>query len=93
LKGASKLKIPGGKLISIKLEYSSTIDDIQILGDFFLHPEESLQKIEKGLVGMPVRSGKVAMEQRIKAIAEENGIEMMGITPQAICKAIEMAVQ
>ena len=47
---ASKL----GKLVRIELSFDSefhTIDSIKITGDFFLHPEETLERLEEGLAG------------------------------------------
>jgi len=45
-------KIPGGKLVKVKLNTTSgKITQVRILGDFFLHPEETIQTIEDSLIG------------------------------------------
>jgi len=45
-------KVPNGKLLKIKIEIvNRQIKDIQILGDFFLYPEEKLAIIERALIG------------------------------------------
>ncbi len=47
------------KLIKVKAEYSDKIERIKITGDFFIHPEEGLEEIEKKLVGCPVEKGEI----------------------------------
>ena len=45
-------KVPGGKLVKVKLDVSSgKINQVRILGDFFLHPEETILTIEDSLIG------------------------------------------
>ncbi len=45
-------KVPNGKLVKIKITIEkSKIKNLQIVGDFFLYPEEALPKIEKALIG------------------------------------------
>lgn len=45
-------KIPGGKLVKVKLSIASgKIDQVRIMGDFFLHPEETIHVIEDSLIG------------------------------------------
>ena len=47
------VKVPGGKLLKLKIEIDGTkIKSIQILGDFFVYPEESLFELEKALLGV-----------------------------------------
>ncbi len=65
LHGAAKLKVPGGKMISVKLTYGKSIEGIQILGDFFINPEESLAEIEKALSGASITDSKEDIAARI----------------------------
>ena len=51
----SVYKVPGGKLLKISLEpEDNRIKSIRIMGDFFLHPEESITELEDGLKGADV---------------------------------------
>jgi lipoate-protein ligase A len=44
-------KVPGGKLIRVKVEISSgRISFIQITGDFFMEPETDLEELELKLI-------------------------------------------
>lgn len=45
-------KVPNGKLLKIFLEDSDgKISSIKITGDFFLYPEENVEKLEAALAG------------------------------------------
>jgi lipoate-protein ligase A len=84
----SSFKVPDGKLIKVKLWVSSgKISDIKILGDFFLHPEETLQKLEDSLVGLIAE--ETSIERTIaKALTSAT---LIGATAADIAKAIMMA--
>ena len=48
----AELKVPGGKLIRIECEVKhEKIVFAKITGDFFMHPEESINVLEKNLIG------------------------------------------
>ena len=90
--GIYKLKVHGGKLVIVKIGYSDRIERIQILGDFFIHPEESLGLIEASLIGLPARSTREKLSGAVREVAEMEGIEMIGITPDAIAEAALLAM-
>jgi lipoate-protein ligase A len=93
LKGLAKQKVPGGKLLTVKLDYSDVIERIEVLGDFFLHPEDSLKEIEKSLIGVNVDESEQVLAEKVKRVVEMNNIELIGITPEAIAQTIKMAVK
>ena len=41
--GEATEKVPGGKLLRIKVDYEDKINTVVITGDFFAHPEECIQ--------------------------------------------------
>ncbi|MBN2517956.1 MAG: biotin--protein ligase [Candidatus Altiarchaeota archaeon] len=46
-------KVPQGKLIRLRAQMEGNrIKEIEITGDFFLHPEERIFELEKALVGL-----------------------------------------
>lgn len=86
----SSYKIPGGKLVKIKLETSSgKITEVKILGDFFLHPEETLQKIEDSLIGST--ANETSIEDIIAQTLAESDATLIGATAADIAKTIIMA--
>jgi lipoate-protein ligase A len=88
----SSYKIPGGKLVKVKLKtVSGRISELRILGDFFLHPEETLQKIEESLIGCPING--ITIEKMIDQVLEESEATLIGATAADIAKTITMALE
>jgi lipoate-protein ligase A len=52
-------KIAGGKLVCIEVwADSSAVARVRITGDFFLHPEDAIDRLERALVGAPLAVGE-----------------------------------
>ena len=82
-------KIPGGKLLYIDVDLSEgKISKIRITGDFFLHPEDTIAKIEKGLEG--VEPNHVA--SKVSEILAENGAQFIGVSQGDIERLVKKAV-
>ncbi len=86
-------KVPGGKLIKIRLNYGSTIENINILGDFFIHPESSIQKLEARLTGLQIDKTEDEFAAIIEEVRRSEGVEMIGVDPKSIAHAIKMAIK
>jgi hypothetical protein len=77
-------KEEGKKLIRLYLELKeNSINNISIRGDFFMHPEESIEELEKRLKGSDFN-----LEQ-IKGIVEPffSNIESFGIDADSLLNA------
>ena len=86
----AKYKVPGGKLVKVKLDVSSgKIKQVRILGDFFLHPEETILTIEESLMGHNI--DEKVIEERIEQILDESNATLIGATPSDFSKTIIMA--
>ncbi|MDE1852043.1 MAG: biotin--protein ligase [Candidatus Micrarchaeota archaeon] len=92
MEGFAEYKVPEGKLVSAKVAYSEKIYSVQILGDFFIHPEESLSEIEQALIGLSPGEEEDTIAEKIRAVIASKGIEMIGVTPEAIAKVVRMAI-
>lgn len=80
-------KVPGGKLIKIKVESKDdSIWEITILGDFFLHPEYVLDEIEESLMGVQLSEDVIA--EKIKSVLEKNHATLIGAKAGDFAKAI-----
>ena len=87
----STYKIPGGKLIKIHLEMNGDkIKKIRIFGDFFLHPEEIIERIEHSLIGAPIE--KDSLSELIEQVLEQLNGTLLGASPQDIAHAIRLAL-
>lgn len=93
MRSFAEQKVKGGKLVGIRIDYDDRIRDIRILGDFFIHPEESLYKIEKALVGLSVTAGKDGIISVINRVVAAEHAELIGITPEAIADTLGIAVK
>ncbi|MFX1560587.1 MAG: lipoate protein ligase C-terminal domain-containing protein [Promethearchaeota archaeon] len=84
----SSFKVPEGKLIKVKLWVSSgEISEIKILGDFFLHPEETLLQLEDSLIGLT--ADITTIEKTIVNALKDS--TLIGATAADIAKTIMMA--
>ena len=90
--GRAEKKVPGGKLIKIRVTWEDIITHLNILGDFFLHPEEAIELIESSVVGMPVSSTVQTITEKIETVVKEQHIQMLGIIPQDIAETIVEAI-
>ncbi len=87
---SSIYKIPGGKLVKVKLWVEAEkIERITILGDFFLHPEETIQAIENALVGTELNV--TPLESIISKVMSESNASLIGATPKDLVTAIMIA--
>jgi lipoate-protein ligase A len=76
-----------GKLLRIDLEYdANTIQSIRITGDFFLYPEEGIERLQTQLVGAPLEKEKLA--QRIGEIFVQEKMEAFGFNAEQLAEAI-----
>lgn len=57
---SANLKVQGGKLLKCKLELENDIiRKIKITGDFFMHPEEKIEDLEKVLIGIKFDNNEI----------------------------------
>lgn len=84
----SSFKVPDGKLIKVKLwVLSGKISEIKILGDFFLHPEETLQELEDSLIGSTAE--ETSIERKISQVL--TNATLIGATAADIARTIMIA--
>ena len=83
-------KVPGGKLLKVKLSVSSNqITQLTILGDFFLHPEDTIEKIEEALIGCTLDENM--LKKKIDTVLKENESILVGASSSDIVKVILIA--
>ncbi len=84
-KGHNVLK--SQKLIRVSLEYdelNNTIHSITISGDFFLYPEEHIDKLETSLIGTKLE--KNSIKQKIQQCLQNS--EIFGFDSESMTEAI-----
>lgn len=84
-------KVPGGKLVAAEVEVDGgIISRVAISGDFFLEPDDVLERIDAALVGRPEGSTVAEMAQVIESVT--TGAHMIGFTPEAVAIAVRRAI-
>ena len=88
--GKAQYKVEGGKLIKVQLKLEDDkIKEAKITGDFFLHPEELIDELEKKLEGSELN--EEVLSDYIKAFIIKNKVVLLGVTPEDFAKCIVMA--
>ena len=78
-----------GKLIRIALDYNEIdkiTQKIAITGDFFLYPEEGIEKIQLQLQGAELDKEKLT--RKISEIFQQEKLEAFGFTSEQLAEAI-----
>ncbi len=73
--------------------FSDYIESLKITGDFFLHPEETLDEITTELTGVAVPIQKELLLRKIKYVMDSNEAEVIGITLEDILNTLEEVTQ
>ena len=95
MQGVHTEKVPGGKLIRVKVDLNpeeGLIEDVQMHGDFFIYPEDFVENIEQLLVNLDQKDGEESISAALSRLVEEEGAELVGITPEAIAKTFKTAL-
>lgn len=80
-------KIPKGKMVKVRVNVDkNSIRDITILGDFFLHPEDTLPQIEQGLVG--TTADEDCITDVIQSVLDTQKAVLIGASARDLAKAI-----
>ncbi len=88
--GKSVLKVPGGKLLRVEVEHEAGIvKRVELTGDFFIYPEESLAELEKALAGCEVDE----VAERFDNAAARLQAQLVGFTPADVQTAVRLAVE
>ena len=83
-------KIPDGKMVKVRVDVENDlIQDITILGDFFLHPEATLVEIEQGLVGTTMQEESIT--NVIQSVLDTHDAVLIGASARDLAKAIMSA--
>lgn len=80
-------KVPNGKLLKIFLEDAdSRIASIKITGDFFLYPEENIEKLEANLLGSELT--KEALTSRVNEFISKTPTTFFGLDVDSLVSTI-----
>lgn len=93
MKGYAEYKVPEGKLVKVKVEiHGNNIVGIQILGDFFIHPEGHIEHIEKHLCGLSFNNSAEYFERKVRDIVKKKRTKLVGVDWKSIGIAVKEAI-
>lgn len=85
-------KVPDGKLVVVDLSVrDGLLADVQVSGDFFLDPDDVLDRIRDGLEGAPADLMTSDLAERIKESLDPNDT-LFGVTPEGVAVAVRRAL-
>lgn len=86
-------KIPNGKLVRISLEYdTATLQHIRICGDFFIHPEETIDEMERSLHALPVEATIERIQHLLDQSVETKKAQLIGIDTLSVATIIHEVI-
>lgn len=85
-------KVSGGKLLVVKVDFTDKMEKVDITGDFFAHPEESIKEIEKKLTGIKLDFDETKLIKDLQIIIDKNNYELIGIDAEAIVRVMKKAI-
>lgn len=77
---------PKGKFLKIFMDFDEVINEIVITGDFFAHPEESIDELQDNLKGVKTEPDEI--RTTLEDFFEKKGIRMYGISAEGVLKGI-----
>ncbi|MEM2922454.1 MAG: lipoate protein ligase C-terminal domain-containing protein [Candidatus Bathyarchaeia archaeon] len=88
----AELKVPQGKLVRVKFDVAENlIRNIKFTGDFFLHPEDDLEKLESALEGKP--ADEEALKDAVLGFFKDSGSILVGAKPESFLTVILAALE
>lgn len=88
--GSAEFKVQDGKLVEAKVEiFKGKVKSVRITGDFYMHPEEEIEELEKSLLGKSLEN----INDEIHKFFKEKNITLVGVKPEDFAKVILMAAQ
>ena len=87
---SAEIKPPGGKLLRCTLTLEAgVIVDARFTGDFFMMPEEAIQRLEQLIKGSSI---EIASIRRIIMAFFTHDIEVIGVTPDHFVQVVAEAI-
>ena len=87
----AEFKAPKG-VIKVELELKSeTISRISLSGDFFMYPEDALERLERALVG--VKAGRESLLAAVQSFYNSTGAQTPMLEPEHWVEAILRAAK
>jgi hypothetical protein len=86
----AELKVHGGKLVKcqLKVDDEGELLKVNFFGDFFLHPEEEIERLEAALTVVSLKE----LPHWTEELFGEDGFELVGVGPKDFRAVVEAAI-
>jgi len=85
-------KVPGGKLVAVDVQVDDgVLSSVHVSGDFFLEPDDALERIDAALLGRPAAATVAELTRAVESGVGE-GVAMVGFTPESVAIAVRRAL-
>jgi len=88
----AKKKVKEGKVLKVEVDCDEVIRNVRITGDFFLHPEDILEEIEKSIIGLERNADLETIISNIQRTLSSRDVQMIGISPESIAGLVKEAL-
>ncbi|MGC8497036.1 MAG: lipoate protein ligase C-terminal domain-containing protein [Thermoplasmata archaeon] len=83
---SASYKVKGGKLIKVRLvKENGIITSTKIFGDFFIHPEESIETLEESLKNVTISDAENKIYEFFKSV------DLVGANPEDFVNTVKLA--
>lgn len=87
-------ELKAGKLVRIRVVHDGeTVDRVEITGDFMLHPEEALERLEASFVGLPLEVDEHTLMDPIDDIVQSTGMQIIGFSTQQLARLVREVLE
>ncbi|GEA89412.1 lipoate--protein ligase A [Cellulomonas cellasea] len=85
-------KVPGGKLVAADVTVrDGALADVRVSGDFFLEPDDALDRLGGALLGRPATASVAELAAAIDG-ALDPGVTLVGFTTESVAIAVRRAL-
>jgi hypothetical protein len=85
-------KIPGGKLVQMEITFSDHIENVKLMGDFFLHPEETLEDLVNAIRITSLPFDPFFLTACLDQILIDHEAQLIGASTEEITSMLEEAL-
>lgn len=87
--GRAEYKVPGGKLLAAETEVQDgRLVRVKVTGDFFMHPETAIEKLEERLTSVRLEE----IEKVVEGLFTDRGVTLYGAAPEDFSHVVRLSL-
>ncbi len=85
-------KIPGGKLVRLDITFSDQIESAKITGDFFLHPEDTLDDLTAAVRNATLPLDPDGLLSQLDRVLSNHDAQFIGASSKDLVSILQEAL-